>query len=352
VVAPAVKSAGGNAAMAAAAGLMVAMIAAFSLTGRWPGSASLVRFNPGGIVDVPPDQISRVEIAGDGDQLVFRRRGRIWALDATEADAAVSDHVETALRFLHVSAPLRVLAAGEFDDADIGKFALDPPRQMIALLAGDGAVTTIGFGALNPAQTSHYVRVVGRSAVYLMSRHVGAEWQLAADMAGRSAHHRPQADGRAPASTPLLLPVSLARIWAVEIVAGGMLQRFERDAAGDWFHHVGEHVHRSSADAHVADPQLAKIIAGELAAFERTPIEQTVAETGDRELLARAGLVHPPLILLLYARDNPQPIARIGLGNLAKDSFHRYARSLDNATVVSIPAYAGAHLAALLRLAR
>ena len=242
---------------------MTATISALSLTGRWPGGASFARYEPNGIVDLPPEQVRRVEVAEHGDLIVWQRTSEGWTAEAAGTDNAVGDHIETALRFLSVSAPLRVLGAGEFSDADIAEFGLDPPDQMIALLAG-GGVTSIWFGALNPAQTSHYTRVVGRSAIYLMPRHVAAEWQLAVDMARRHASIGAADGERLPASTALLLPVSLTQIWAVEIVAAGNLQRFERDRAGDWFHHVGEHVHLSSADAHIADPQQAKVIAGEL----------------------------------------------------------------------------------------
>jgi hypothetical protein len=301
---------------------------------------------------LPPEQVRRIDVAERGDLIVWQRSSEGWTADATGTDNAVGDHIETALRFLNVSAPLRALGAGEFSDADIAEFGLDPPDQMIALVAADGGVTSVWFGALNPAQTSHYTRVVGQSAIYLMPRHVAAEWQLAADMARRHAPSGAAEGERLPASTALVLPVSLAQIWAVEIVAEGNLQRFERDRAGDWFHHVGEHVHLSSADAHSADPQQAKVIAGELAAFERTPIEGMVAAADDSNVLTRAGLAHPALIVLLYARDNSQAVTRLELGKPADDGFHRYARTRDGGTIVTIPSYAAAHLTALLRLAK
>ena len=346
------KTAASQAIAATAAGLMIATISALSLTGRWPGGASLARYEPNGIVDLPPEQVRRVEVAEHGNLIVWQRTSEGWTAEAAGTDNAFGDHIRTALRFLNVSAPLRVLGAGEFSDADIAEFGLDPPRQMIALVAADGGITNVWFGALNPTQTSHYTRVVGRSAIYLMPRHVAAEWQLAADMARRHAPLGAAVREQLPASTALLLPVSLAQIWAVEIVAAGNLQRFERDQAGDWFHHVGEHVHLSSADAHIADPQQAKVIAGELAAFERTPIEGTVAAADDSNVLARAGLAHPSLIVLLYARDNSQAVTRIELGEPAGDGFHRYARTGNGGNIVTIPSYAAAHLAALLRFVK
>ena len=67
----------------------------------------------------------------------------------------------------------------------------------------------------------------------------------------------------------LFLPVSMAQVWAVEIVAGGKLTRFERDSAGNWLRHVGQHSHTADASAHVADPAQARIIAAALEIFRR-----------------------------------------------------------------------------------
>src|SRR5439155_434854 len=58
----------------------------------------------------------------------------------------------------------------------------------------------------------------------------------------------------------LLLPVSITRVWVIEILSHGMLYRFERDPAGLWFHHVGQHVHAPSSFVHQADPKLASLL--------------------------------------------------------------------------------------------
>jgi hypothetical protein len=92
----------------------------------------------------------------------------------------------------------------------------------------------LGFGEATPAQNAQYVQIIGRPELYLLPRDVGEEWQLAHDMAGRA--------------DSLLLPVSIAQVWAAEILSGGMLYRFERDPARLWFHHVGQHVHALRAD--------------------------------------------------------------------------------------------------------
>ena len=157
---------------------------------------------------------------------------------------------------------------------------------------------------------------------------MGEEWQLARDMAERSAN--------------LLLPVSIARVWAIEILSHGVLYRFERDPAGLWFHHVGQHVHTPGGFVHHADPKLAPLIEAELAVLDRLPVARTVVRHPDAAALAGAGLEHPATILLLYSRDTAGPVARIELGNTAADGPDRYARIQQSDMLVIVPDDAGA----------
>jgi hypothetical protein len=133
--------------------------------------------------------------------------------------------------------------------ASFAEFGLDPPASAVALSAANGPVATVNFGVLNPVGTSHYVRIGGSPTVYLMPRHVGGEWQVVGDMARRL---RAQAEPAvAHRGQSLFLPVSMTQVWAVEI---GKLTRFERDSAGNWLRHTGQHSHTAGANAHVADP--------------------------------------------------------------------------------------------------
>jgi hypothetical protein len=214
------------------------------------------------------------------------------------------------------------------------------------LSTATGAVATINFGVLNPAGTSQYVRLSGAPTVYLMGRHVGAEWQVAGDMARRL---RGQAEPAvASRGTSLLLPVSMAQVWAVETVAGGKLTRFERDSAGNWFRHTGQHSHAGNANVHVADPAQARLIATALEAFDEAAIETHVARGADAAALGRFGLSLPPFIVMLYARDSSTPVARIELGANA-DSFTRYARLAPDGEVVTVAAFEVGRLTELLK---
>ncbi len=155
-----------------------------------------------------------------------------------------------------------------------------------------------------------------------MPRHVTEEWRLVFDMARRIQGKTSSAI--ASRGADLLLPVSMAQVWAVEIVARGKLTRFERDAAGTWFRHIDQHTHAAGGDVHVADPIQAPIIDAAFRGFDAAVAEARVAPA-DAPHLAQYGLALPTLIVLFYARDSSTPLARLEFGTLA-DRLDRYAR--------------------------
>ena len=254
---------------------------------------------------------------------------------------------------MHVSEPTRTLEPTDYAGARFTDFGLDPPAYLVSLEKADRSVVVADFGTLNAASTSQYVRLVGQPTLYLMPRHVGAEWELTADMAKRisppAAESGDEATAGAKRLAGLLLPVSIDRIWAVEIVFKGKLHRLERDGAGNWLLHVGQHTHSGNTPAHFADPGQARIIATALAALDQTQIEGLVARHPDSSQLEHYGLGRPMLIALVYQRDNSSPLARIDIGNMAEDGFGRYARIAESGDVVTIAAYEAERLIDLLK---
>jgi hypothetical protein len=336
-----------------ASALMVALIGALALTGRSPGLPEL-HFEPHGIVPAPPAAVTAAEIRTGRERIAFRRRPHVdtWTFDQSNAPAVpaqVASHLEMALHFMHVSEPTRSLDPSEYEGTSFADFGLDPPAYLVSLGKGDGSVFVADFGTLNPASTSQYVRLIGQPTLYLMPRHVGTEWEVTADMARRILP--PDAatgDDGAKRLAGLLLPASIDRVWAIEILFEGKLHRFERDGAGNWLLHVGQHTHTSNSDAHVADPAHARIISAALAALDLTQIEAVVARhPGDADL-ERYGLSRPMLIALMYARDSSSPLARLAIGNMTGDGFSRYAR-LSAGDVVTIAAYKATGMVELLK---
>jgi hypothetical protein len=318
--------------------LMAGLLGAIAVTGRWPVDAPRTHVETGGILAFPAKEIARVEFSAGEQRSLFSRDPREgWLFNGAPTGPAVADHIDTAARLLLVSAPRRVLAGGEYSTGQLAEYGLDPPRFVLAIAKTGGNTTRLGFGEATPAQNAQYVQIIGRAELYLLPRDVGEEWQLARDMAGRA--------------DSLLLPVSIAQVWAAEIVSRGTLYRFERDSAGLWFHHVGQHVHTPGGLVHHADPTVAPLIEAELAALDRLPIARTVARHPDAAALASSGLEHPATILLLYSRDSAGPVARVELGKSAAKGPDCYARIQQSDMLVIAPDDAARHLATLLLLA-
>jgi len=319
-----------------AACLMAGLIGAVAVTGRWPSDAPRTHMEAGGILPVAAEPIAYIEYSAGERRTRFSREGRDgWIVDGTAAGPAIAGHIDTALRLLKASAPRRVLAGDEYDPRQLAAYGLEPPRFAVSVTRKGGGLARLEFGEVTPARNAQYVRISGRPELYLLPRDVGAEWDLARDMAERI--------GR-------LLPVSIAQAWAIEIVSRGALYRFERDVDGLWFHHVGQHVHTPGGFVHHADPKLAPLIEAELAGLDGLPIARTVARRPDEGELDSFGLEHPATILLLYSRDSAGPVARIEFGKAEERPGH-YARIRENDTLVVAPADATRHLATLLELA-
>lgn len=327
--------------------VLVALLGLLVLSGEWPALRSKVAFAPKGLLALTPADVRRVEIRSDGDSVVLLRREGAWAIEGLDGTmpAELRTHLETALRLATVSEPAREIPAGELSPASFAGFGLDPPATVAVIEAVDGTATSVNVGALNPANTSHYVRVSGRPAVYLMPRHVGEEWRVTFDMTRRL--RGPAGADAASRGKSLLLPVSMAQVWALEIVFAGKLTRFERDAGGNWFRHLGQHNHAAGNVVHVADSEQARFIDAALRAFDAAAVETRIGAV-DPSQLARYGLNLPSLIVLVFARDVPAPLARLEFGASA-DSLDRYARLAPEGAVVTVAEFEMRRLTELLR---
>jgi hypothetical protein len=332
---------------------MIALIGAISLTGRWPtGAIVLPDPEVRGIVAIPADQVARIQVSTGEKDLVFQHRPEGgWLVNGIETEQAVAAHVDTAFRMLNVSSPPRVLKPGDYSAEQVADFGLDPPHLLVSIIAKTGKASSVAFGEATPAGNAQYVRVIGRPDLYLLSRYVGVEWELAVDMARRLLPADMSDPDAAQRPSTLLLPMSMATIAAVEILENGALTRFERDPEGDWFHHIGQHSHAAGAPAHKADPQLAPLLAAELTALERATIETVVVQHPDPDALLEFGLEHPPSVILLYTRDSSRAVARVEFGKPTRDGLGRYARVQETDSVVTVPSYAAAHMEKLLQLA-
>jgi len=327
-------------------GVLLALLLALAFSGQWPRLPGKLSSAPKGLLAIAPGEIERVDMRAGADAVALRRQFGGWTLEGVDgqAPAELGSRIETALKFFGVSEPSRELPASELVADSFAAFGLDPPSQVVVLEIRSAVTATVNFGTTNPAGTSHYVRLGGAPTVYLMPRHVMEEWRLVFDMARRLQGKAGLA--LASRSADLLLPVSMAQIWAVEIVASGKLTRFERDTAGAWFRHVGQHTH-TAGDGHVADPAQANIIDAALRGFDAAVVEARVAPR-DAPHLAQYGLALPTLIVLFYPRDSSTPLTRLEFGAPA-GRLDRYARLAPDGAVVTVAEFEPRRLTELLR---
>jgi hypothetical protein len=271
-----------------------------SISGQWPELRSKLSSSPKGLLAIAPNEVERLGIRSGSDSVALRRRPGRWTIEGVDGaeSAELISHVETALRFLRVSEPARKIPASELASESFAAFGLDPPSEVAVLETQSAVAATVNFGTTNPAGTSHYVRLGGAPTVYLMPRYVTEEWRLVFEIARRL--QRKPSVAIASRGMDLLLPFSIAQVWAIEIVASGKLTRFERDVTGRWFRHIGQHTHTAGSVVHVADPVQATIIDTAFRDFDAAVAEARVAP-GDATHLAQYGLALPTLIVLFYA---------------------------------------------------
>jgi hypothetical protein len=93
---------------------------------------------------------------------------------------ASAEAIEHGLKFLHVTAPERVMTAAKVASVPAGDFGLAPPALSVALRSDSGPVLTIGFGRANPLGLARYARIEGRPDVIILPGYVAAPWEKVA----------------------------------------------------------------------------------------------------------------------------------------------------------------------------
>jgi hypothetical protein len=93
--------------------------------------------------------------------------------------------LEEGIKFMHVSAPVRVMERDEWGALGLREFGLDPPGLTAVLYRGSVAVLGAEFGGPNPQKVLQYMKLQSGERVYLMSRFVGEEWEHALREASR-----------------------------------------------------------------------------------------------------------------------------------------------------------------------
>ncbi|HVY06134.1 MAG TPA: hypothetical protein VHB46_09180 [Burkholderiales bacterium] len=159
----------------------LAFLAAMLITGALPQQRQLVRSQAAGVLELLPEKITRVELESTGRVAAFSRNESGWAQETKgPIDPAVAEKLSMAVQVMHTSAPVRVMASGEYRDTDLREFGLEKPDLSIALYQGPVPVLRAHFGGLTPDKYLRYMTVDGQQQLFLMSLFVGDMWAAVA----------------------------------------------------------------------------------------------------------------------------------------------------------------------------
>ena len=162
-----------------AAVLAAGVIIALASYGRRPDT-SLAPFEVAGVmVLIPPETITEVVVSQGERRWRFERAGsKGWAAGpGSPLGESAGAHLERGLRFLHVSAPQRVLQPQELAGIAPSEFGLEPPRYSVSVRSPAAAPFNIDFGALSPHGPAQYARVTGRAEILLLPSFIGEQWE-------------------------------------------------------------------------------------------------------------------------------------------------------------------------------
>jgi hypothetical protein len=165
--------------------LALGVLAAMVVSGQLREDKQFVKFTPAGVMTQPPAEIDGVEVRTAAGRWRFVRAADGWRDGARALPSDLAAHLDASIKFMHVSAPVRVMERAEWAPVGLREFGLDPPGFVVTLYRGQTRVLEAAFGAVNPQQVLQYMRLTGHDQVYLMSRFIGAEWeQLIRDSRG------------------------------------------------------------------------------------------------------------------------------------------------------------------------
>jgi hypothetical protein len=165
----------------AAALLAVGLLTTMVVSGHLRESRQLVRFQPAGVMPEAPSEIDRVELRTGTGRWVFVRGSDGWraAQGGRVLSGSTASSLDDSIKFMHVSAPIRVMEQADWASSGLREFGLDPPGYTAILYRGNTPLLGAEFGAPNPQKVLQYMKLQGRDQVYLMSRFIGAEWEKA-----------------------------------------------------------------------------------------------------------------------------------------------------------------------------
>jgi hypothetical protein len=116
------------------AALALLYLAAMVVSGAMPVQRQLVRFEAKGVLKLPPEEVTRVELSCGTRRVTLLRTGETeWATPDGVNIGAAGLRVSKAVQIMHNSRPVREIEAAELAGSDPAPFGLDPPRLSVKL---------------------------------------------------------------------------------------------------------------------------------------------------------------------------------------------------------------------------
>ena len=113
-----------------------------------------------------PVEIDRVELRTSTGRWTFvRARGRLAGGRRRPGRAGVARvHLDDSIKFMHVSAPVRVMEREEWAPVGLREFGLDPPGYTATLYRRDTAVLGRSSARRNPQKVLQYMKLQGATS--------------------------------------------------------------------------------------------------------------------------------------------------------------------------------------------
>lgn len=158
-----------------------AFLALLSLHGERP-EPGLVRFKAAGLLTAfSPEDAREIEIASAGETWRFRREGTAWRTEQAPrpVSAEAGGRIDTALRLLRDTGPMRMLSSDEAAGATPADYGLGPEALRVTVRGPGGVTFAVRFGARNPLGSARYARVDGVDGVPLLPSYMAETWEQA-----------------------------------------------------------------------------------------------------------------------------------------------------------------------------
>jgi hypothetical protein len=170
-----------------AAAVAFAFLAGLAFHGERPEPGFAPFKAAGFLTAFAPQEAREVEIASAGETWRFRREGSAWRAEQTPrvVSAEAGSRIDTALRLLRDTGPMRILAPDEVASARPADYALGPEALRVTVGGPGQAIFVIRFGARNPLGSARYARVDGIEGVPLLPAYVAETWEQAIGAAPR-----------------------------------------------------------------------------------------------------------------------------------------------------------------------